>query len=35
MWDLIFDWPALVERGTDALMYLVMAAVGTLFFLVR
>jgi hypothetical protein len=35
MWDVIFSWPALVERGYDAVVYLVMASVATLLFLVR
>jgi hypothetical protein len=35
MWDLIFDWPSLVEVGYDAAVYLVMAVVGTLLFLIR
>jgi hypothetical protein len=35
MWDLIFDWPSLVERGADAAAYLLMALVGTLLFLIR
>ncbi len=33
--DLILDWPALVQRGYDSVAYLVMAAVGTLLFLMR
>ncbi len=33
--DLILDWPALVQRGYDSVAYLVMAAVGTLLFLIR
>ena len=35
MWDLIFDWPELAQRGADAATYAVLAAVGTLLFLVR
>ncbi len=35
MWDLIFDLPALMERGADATAYFVMAGVGTLLFLAR
>jgi len=35
MWELIFDWPALIDRGADAVAYLVMAMVGTILFLLR
>jgi hypothetical protein len=35
MWDLIFDWTALVERGADAVTYFIMAAVGTVLFVLR
>ena len=35
MWDLLFDWPALAERGADAVVYLVMAVIATLLFLIR
>ena len=35
IFDLILDWPALVQRGYDSVAYLVMAVVGTLLFLVR
>ncbi len=35
IFDLILDWPALVQRGYDSVAYLVMAAVGTLLFLIR
>jgi len=35
MWDLLFDLPALIERGADATAYFVMAVVGTLLFLLR
>jgi hypothetical protein len=35
MWDLIFDWPAMLERGADAVAYFVMAMIGTLLFLIR
>jgi hypothetical protein len=35
MWDLIFSWPDLVARGYDAVVYLVMAAVATVLFVVR
>jgi hypothetical protein len=32
---LLFDWPAMVERGADAVSYAVMALVGTLLFVIR
>ena len=35
IFDLIFDWQALVQRGYDSVAYFVMAAVGTLLFLIR
>jgi hypothetical protein len=35
MWDLIFNWPALLALGYDAVVYLVMALGGTLLFLIR
>jgi hypothetical protein len=35
MWDLLLDWPAVVSLGYDAAVYLVMALVGTLLFLIR
>lgn len=35
MWDLILNWPALLALGYDAVVYLVMALVGTLLFLIR
>ena len=35
MWDLLFDWPALLALGYDAAVYLVMAVGGTLLFLIR
>jgi hypothetical protein len=35
MWDLILNWPALMALGYDAVVYLVMAVVGTLLFLIR
>ena len=35
MWDLLFDWPGLVEQGADAATYFLMAAVGTLLFVIR
>jgi len=35
MWDLLFDWGGLMEKGADAATYFVMAMVGTLLFLLR
>lgn len=35
MWDILWDWSELVKRGGDAVTYLLMAAVGTVLFLVR
>jgi hypothetical protein len=35
MWDLIFNWPALLALGYDAVVYLVMALGGTLLSLIR
>ena len=35
MWDVIFDWPALLVLGYDAMVYVVMAFAGTLLFLIR
>jgi hypothetical protein len=35
MWDLLFNWSELVERGADAATYFVLAAVATLLFLIR
>src|SRR5687767_14245667 len=35
MWDLILNWPALMALGYDAVVYLVMAVVGTVLFLIR
>jgi len=35
MWDVIFDWPALLALGYDAMVYVVMAFAGTLLFLIR
>jgi hypothetical protein len=35
MWDLLFDWSELVKRGGDAVTYFLMAAVGTVLFLLR
>jgi hypothetical protein len=35
MWDLIFDWRALIALGYDTAVYLIIALVGTLLFLIR
>lgn len=35
MWDLLFDWSNLVRVGADAAFYLVIAALGTILFLLR
>lgn len=35
MWDQIFDIKSLVERGYDAVGYLVIALIGTILFLIR
>ena len=35
MWDVIFDGPALLALGYDAMVYVVMAFAGTLLFLIR
>lgn len=35
MWETIFDWNELLAKGGDAATYFVMAAIGTLFFLLR
>lgn len=35
IWDVIFDLPSLIEQGADAVIYFVMAGVGTLLFLLR
>src|SRR5688572_3673480 len=35
MWDLIFNWPALLALGYDAMVYVVMAFAGTLLVLIR
>ena len=34
-WDVFFDWPALMSRGTDVVVYFCMAAVGSLLFILR
>jgi hypothetical protein len=35
IFKLLFDWPAMAERGADAVVYAVMALVGTILFLIR
>lgn len=35
IFDLLFDWSELMSRGTDVVVYLVMAGIGSLLFLVR
>jgi hypothetical protein len=35
MWELLFDWPALVQQGADAVTYFIMAVAGTILFIVR
>ena len=35
MWDLLFNWPALLALGYDTVVYLVMAVAGTALFLIR
>ncbi len=35
MWDLLFDFQGLLERGVDAVAYAVMAIAATVFFLLR
>jgi hypothetical protein len=35
MWDLLWDWSELVKRGGDAVTYFLMAAVGTILFVLR
>ena len=35
MWDLLFNWSDLAQRGADAFTYGVLAIVGTLLFVVR
>ena len=35
MIDLLFDWNAVMAYGTDVMVYLVMALVGTTFFVLR
>ncbi len=35
MWDLLFNWGVALELGTDVIAYLLLALVGTVFFLLR
>lgn len=35
MWDLIFDWRALIALGYDTAVYLIIALIGTVLFLIR
>ena len=35
MWDLLFNWPALLALGYDTVVYFVMAVAGTALFLIR
>jgi hypothetical protein len=35
MWDLLFDWRALIALGYDTAVYLIIAVAGTLLFLIR
>ncbi len=35
MFDALFDWTELVNRGVDVVVYVVMAGVGTFLFLIR
>ena len=35
MWDLLFNWPALLALGYDTVVYLVMSVAGTALFLIR
>ena len=35
MWDLLFNWSDLAQRGADAFTYGVLAMVGTLLFVIR
>jgi hypothetical protein len=35
MWDLLFDWRALIALGYDTAVYLIIALAGTLLFLIR
>ena len=35
MWDVLLNWSELVKLGGDAVTYFLMAAVGTILFLIR
>ncbi len=35
LWDVIFDWHELAQRGTDVVFYFGMGVVGTLLFVIR
>ncbi len=35
MWEVLFDWSALAARGADAVTYFILAALGTVLFLLR
>jgi hypothetical protein len=35
MWKLLFNWPALVQLGADAVTYFIMATAGTILFIAR
>ena len=35
MWDLLFNWEGLVQQGADAATYFIMAAAGTILFVIR
>ena len=35
MWDLLFDWRAVIALGYDTAVYLIIAVAGTLLFLIR
>jgi hypothetical protein len=35
MWDALWNWPELAQKGGDAVTYFVLAAVGTILFLLR
>jgi len=35
MWDMLFDFPELAQKGADVLTYFILAAIGTILFLIR
>ena len=35
MFDLLFSWDEALRYGMDVLIYLIMALIGTLFFVIR